>query len=544
MLVYHAYPQACKMPTSLDEMRPDKCGIRYVKSDGENINVILEFEKKTRIITPDNPNDVRGKLVNLIGLYYVTYDRNGDILEEEKKFVQTGEVPEKGLVFGLKGQKGLLLDAELKLISLQDYAQVPWGGVINRSEIQKNEIIPSEYRFETALNVDKNLKLVDLQIVKWKHTPGTDDTTAVIRKKASLMEYDSASKKQYWVNQFLPATDPKDGFTLVLLNRVDKDIEKDISEKQMRLVAFDTNGQVAGLHDFEFPNAMQVVYRNETFCQAADSTKSLDKEIWVMQAKDNAADPQRLGQYFYYRFDKRAQLLSSAMIVSKHEVFEPVNVFWQGDDAFYMSNTGSELVSCFISENGKYNLSTTGNKLTGLKNFMAGRNQNGRNISFQLINEPTVFENGEILMIYQVRENVGVMAEMELSPELAAATSVYHGLVPILMKADGQIIAADFYQRPNHADPRSLVDIGQIERNEEGVISFYATDQTSEGLYPILCTINGSKVNFVRSDEGTIASRLIYYDPHERVVSYFSRKKDPADPRISIRTLEILRVDD
>lgn len=544
MVTYHAYPQACKMPGNLDEMRPEKCGIRYVKSDGDKINVILEFEKKTRIITPDNPNDVRGKLVNLIGLYYLTYDANGEILEEDKKFVQTGEVPERGLVFGLNGQKGLLLDADLKLISLDDYAQVPWGGSMNKRQTAEIGNESSEFRFETALNVDKNLKLTDLQIVKWRYAPDGTDTTAILRKKASLIEYDSASKKQYWVNQYLPVTDPRDGYTLALLNRVDKEIDKEISEKQLRLVAFDTNGQVAGLHDFEFPNAMQIVYRDEIFAFQPDSGRTLDKEILVMQATDNTSDAYKLGQYYFYRFDKMAQLQSSSMIVSKHEVFDPVNVLWQGDDVLYMSSTESEVVSCFIQSDGKYNISSTGHRLNSLKTFLSSGNHNSKALNFRLIGEPTIFDDGEILMIYRVEENVGVMAGVEMSEEMAAATRVNHGLVPVLMMKDGQIVAADFYQRPNDADPRALITIGQIEKNSDGIISFYATDQTSEGTYPILCTIQANKVSFVRSDEGAIASRLIYYDPNEGVVSYFSRKQDPNDPRISIRTLEVLRVDD
>lgn len=541
---FYAYPQACKMPIALDEMRPEKCGIRYVKSEGDKINVILEFEKKTRIITPDNPNDVKGQQVNLIGLYYLTYDRNGDILDENKVFVQTGEIPQKGLVFGLQGQKGQLLDAELKLISLDEYGAVPYGGGTRKSAAKSAVASNSNFHFETTLNVDKNLKLLDLQIVKWQHKDDQGDSLVIDRKQAPLIEYDSATKKQYWVNQYLPVTDPKDGFTLALLNRVDRDVSKEVSEKQLRLVAFDSSGQIAGSHELLFESPMAMVYRNDIFQYLPDSGKTLDKEIIVLKANQTTEDAYKLGQYYYYWFDRKAQLQSSSMVVSKHQIFNTNNILWQGDGVFYMSNTGPEIVSCFINNSGKYNINTTGNRLNSLKTFIESRSKNGKKIDFKLVEEPTVFEDGDVLMIYRVEENVSVMAGVQISPEMAAATRVDHGLVPVLMRKDGQIIAAEFYQRPVDADPRALVEIGPVERNSEGVISFYATDKTSDGLYPLLCTIKGSNVDFVRSEEGPIAARLIYYDPNEEVVSYFSKKKDPKDPRISIRTLEVLRVDD
>lgn len=532
------------MPTALDEMRPDKCGIRHVKTEGDKINVILEFEKKTRIITPDNPNDVRGRQVNLIGLYYVTYDGTGEILDENKVFVQTGEVPEKGLVFGLNGQKGLLLDADLKLISLEEYSEVPLGGSKNRVVVQEEEIFPAEYHFETLLNVDRDLKLVDLQIIKWQRENDGQDSTAVIRKKASLIEFDSATKKQYWVNQYLPVTDPRDGFTLALLNNVDKEVSREISDKLLRLVAFDTNGQVAGSHELEFPTSMDIVFRDEIFKNSQDSGKTLDKEILVLKSSEATTDAYRLGQYYYYWFDKKAQLQSSSMVVSKHDVFSTNNILWQDQGVFYMSNTDHEVVSCFINNSGKYNISTTGDRIDNLRTFIQSRSQNGKRISLKLEQDPTIFDDGDVLMIYRVQEDVGVMAGVQMSPELAAATRVDHGLLPVLLRPDGQIVAAGFYQRPVNADPRSMMQIGQIERNEEGVISFYATDDTSDGIYPMLCTIKGTNVTFVRNDEGPIAARLIYYDPNEEVVSYFSKKEDPDDPRIKIRTLEILRTDD
>ena len=538
----HVFSQACKMPSALDQIRPDRCGIRYVKAEGSQVNVILEFEKKTRILTPDNPNDVRGKSVNLIGLYYLTYDQAGEILEEKRVFVQTGEIPDRGLVFGLNGQRGELLESELNLISLEDYNRVPWGGSVKSTPKNPINARSSAVFFETELNVDKALRITDLQIAKLETLNITADTVPVFRKKTSLFEYDSCTKKRFWTNQYLSVTDPVEGFTLAMLNHYDKDVEKDISEKLLRLVSFDSNGQVAGSHQFEFESPMFVVYRNETFQESLDGISALDKQIWVLKAKTYVDDSHKLGQYYYYSFDKKAQLNTSAVVVSRHHIFDPLNVFWQDEGVFYMSNTNHEIVSCFIENSGKYHINSSGERLGRLREFIQRRSQNGNHsIELDLHQQPTVFEDGNVLMIYRVQENVGVAAGVQLSAEMAAATLVDHGFVVVLLNPQGLIKEADFYHRPQNADPRSLMELGPVEKNEAGCISFYATDKTSDGIYPVFCTIQHNKVSFVRSKKGPITSRQIYYDANEAVVGYFGLKKDPADPRISVRTLEILR---
>ncbi|MBK8506442.1 MAG: hypothetical protein IPL46_32145 [Saprospiraceae bacterium] len=543
VLVYSAYPQACKMPSALDQIRPEKCGIRYVKSEGDRVNVILEFEKKTRILTPDNPNDVRGKLVNLIGIYYLTYDQDGEILDERRVFVQTGEIPDKGLVFGLNGQRGEMLEKELNLISLEEYANVPWGGKVTNKETQASNVMAPQSHFESTLNVDKNLKLTELEVVKWQRSKNQQDSVRAMSKIAPLIEFDSATKKKYWINQYIPVTDPSEGFTMALLNNVNKDLDKGISDKALRLVSFDSNGLVAGSHEFDFPVPMQIVYRNEIYKQSETGAKSLEKEIWVLKSKEVSSDAFKLGQYYYYWFNKRAQLQSSAVVVSKHNVFNPLNVFWHGSGVFYMSNTDHEIVSCYINDSGKYSINSTNSQINSLKDFIQMRSQNStHNIRLALLKEPTIFEDQTVLMIYRVQENVGMASVAQMSPEMAAATLVDHGFVAIHLKPEGQIIAADFYQRPADADPRAFIEMGPVQRNENGNISFYASDITSGGMYPVLCTISKSNVTFVKSEQGPIAAKLIYYDPNEEVVGYFGIKKNPDDPRNSIRTLEILRV--
>ena len=88
------FSQACHLPASIGVMKPDKFGIRYVESHGGQIKVILEFEKSARIISPDNPKDVRGKSVNLRGIYDLLYDDQGGLLSEKRSFLQDGQIPD------------------------------------------------------------------------------------------------------------------------------------------------------------------------------------------------------------------------------------------------------------------------------------------------------------------------------------------------------------------------------------------------------------------------------------------------------------------
>lgn len=545
LISVQVFSQACKMPETLDLIRPERCGIRYVQAEGQQINVILEFEKKARIITPDNPNDVKGIQANLIGLYYLTYDRNGEILRENKVFVQTGDLPPRGIVFGLNGQRGEMLETDLQLISVEEYEKVPWGGATRSNPGKPVGKSESGVYFETALNVDKAFKITDLQIAKWDRGSADRDSLPLYRKRASLINYDSCTKKRYWTNQYLPSTDAAEGFTLALLNLFDRDVQKEISEKSLRLVSFDTNGQVAGSHEMEFESPMDIVYRNEVYKDLPGGGEELDKQIWVMKTRGNSNDAHRLSQYYYYSFDKKAQLQTSAIVVSKHQIFDPINVFWQEGGVFYMSNTGHEIVSLYLENSGKYHINSSGERLKGLRDFMLSRGENrSQKITFGLHQPPTVFDNGNLLMIYRVQENVGITAGVQGSGELSTATLVDHGLLVIELRSDGQITTADFYLRPPNADPRAMIELGPVSRNETGCISFYASDKTSEGLFPVLCMIENGKVSFIRSTQGPLASRHIYFDSNEAVVGYFGLKKDPDDPRNSIRTLEILRSDD
>ncbi|NND34841.1 MAG: hypothetical protein HKN76_19805, partial [Saprospiraceae bacterium] len=145
-----------------------------------------------------------------------------------------------------------------------------------------------------------------------------------------------------------------------------------------------------------------------------------------------------------------------------------------------------------------------------------------------------------VLMVYKVDENVGVGATMQASVDDAIATKINHGFVVLLLGPNGQIKSTDYYQRPVNADPRASMELGPIERTAGGTISFYATERTSDGVYPVLCTIRDGRVTFAKNEKGNIAARHIYYDSDQQIVSYFGSVKDPNDPRIKVRTLEVL----
>ena len=43
------YGQACLLPESMNVLKPERCGIRYVKALDNRIEVILEFDKKLQL---------------------------------------------------------------------------------------------------------------------------------------------------------------------------------------------------------------------------------------------------------------------------------------------------------------------------------------------------------------------------------------------------------------------------------------------------------------------------------------------------------------
>ena len=132
---------------------------------------------------------------------------------------------------------------------------------------------------------------------------------------------------------------------------------------------------------------------------------------------------------------------------------------------------------------------------------------------------------------------------MQVNVNDALATRINHGFALIQVAVDGKIKATGYYQRPENADPRAQMVLGPVESDEKGNISFYATERTSEGVYPVLCSIKNGKVLFVKNEKGNIAAKHIYYDSDQQIVSYFGSVKDPSDPRIKVRTLEVLRTE-
>lgn len=532
--------QARLLPQSMNQLRPERCGIRYIESKGNMIDVILEFEKKARIITPDNPDDVKGKSVNLRGVYFLTYDQHGTLISERRSFLKTDEIPNRGMVFGLNGQRAELLESDLELLPPDEYDAIPWVVGHGHASRPVKKVEPDTV-YSAELFVDNENKLQSLEIEKHIRTIGVQNGYAIVESQVNLEMYDSCTKKAFWTNLYLPSTDPLYGHTLAMLNFHDKKEAKEPSMKRWRLLSFDGKGQEAGQYDIEFEQPMQITYRDEV-THYQDGVNAIDKQIWVFEPQPIAGQEQAYKQYYYYCFDTKASVLTSSRVLSNQPVFNAINDLWLKNGVIFISNQDEVLTTCYISNDGEYEVFNSGERmenLGGLFNSSIGNRR--RNITLQLHQDPTIFEDSTILSIYKVQEDVGVGAAQGLASD---ATMVNHGLVLLHMKPNGQILAADYYQRPKNADPRAAVALGPIERNEDGVISFYAYEQTSIGTYPVLYTVRGSKVSVVKNDQGTTASRFIYYDAKEAIVGYFGVVKDPDDPRISFRTLEILLNED
>ena len=337
-----------------------------------------------------------------------------------------------------------------------------------------------------------------------------------------------------------PSTDDAEGYTLALLNRYDRQKGKDISRTHMRLSAFDTAG-VDTLHrfEFDFEVPMKIVYRREDYRPSAFGPDELGEQILVF-APAESSTAANYTQYEYYRFDKRANLLAHSSILLKEDVFSQNEHFMTDSGVIYLANDEHTLNSLYIADDGTYNASSTADRLTELKRLMINRtNHLGVNLVVNTLHQaPTIFTDKSRLVVFRVEENVGVRGA-DISTN--AATMICHGLLVTHLAKDGRVIAAKYYQRPENADPRARVEVGPIERNDRGLISFYATERTSVGAYPVLYTINGANVTIKRNETEATASNFIYYDFENAIVGYFGLQTDPDDPRVSVKTVEILK---
>ena len=536
---FFLFSQACLLPASMNVLRPERCGIRYVKALDDRIEVILEFDKRARVITPVDPGNAKGKPITLRGIYKLSYAKDGVLLSEERSYVRTKDIPEKSMFFGVNDQRGDLLESDPQLISVKEYEAIPWVGVKVPKEEEEEERYVNQY-FETSLNVGKSKQLTELQVTK--HVKNQEGQGGFIphHQSIALEAYDGSTKKAYWTSQYPILTDDSEGYTLALLSRFDKALDKEVSQKKMRLSSFDSSGVDTNRYNFSFDQNMMLVYQKEAYRDHPNGTQELATNALVFSPV--ASTKGTFNQYEYFQFDKKAKLLAKSTIMSKYKVFDHNNYFVNELGTIYLSNDAHRITSLFIDKNGKHNISSTEEKLQELKRlFDARTNQIGTNpIVLSLHDEPTVFDDKSILMVYRAEENVGVSTGLSNG----GATMICHGLVVVHLSQDGRISAANYYQRPENADPRAHVEIGPIARNERGVISFYATEKTSVGSYPVLYTVRRGNVNFKRNDAESTASRFIYYDSEEAIVGYFGLLTDPDDPRLSIKTVEIIKDDD
>ncbi len=538
-LVYtmQLYGQACQLPTSIGIMKPEKCGIRYVDSEEDQINVILEFEKKARIITPENPTDAKGNSVNLRGVYHLTYDKDGNLTSEQRSFVQNGEIPEKGLIFGLNGQRGDLIDYDLNLISVGAYDSLPWVAGVRKQIVKKEKAPSPDVFFETDLLINKQSRITDLQVTKYIRSA---DATKFepITQSYGLEMYDSSSNKSYWTNLYLPVTDPISGTTIAMLNHFDRKKSKEISKQRWRLVAFDSLGRDSVTYEWNFNLPMKVAFRLEKRMRDDDPLAALDKQIWAF--KPMTKTPAGYTDYQYYELDAQANVVNTCNITSKIDVFDTFHHLWVEKGVIYVSNQDHQLTFCFIDDKGQSKVSWANGRLEGLEKLINSRLKQGKHaITLDLSHDPERFDDGSILLTYQVQENVGVGASFGML-DGTGNNVVNHGLVIAHIQSDGTVLAAKYYSRPSNAVPKAKVVVGPIARNDQGHISFYASETTSVGKYPVLFSIKYGNVSIMKNDQGATASRFVYFDSDEGIVSYFGVVKDPEDPRNSVRTVEVL----
>ncbi|NND08466.1 MAG: hypothetical protein HKN87_18965 [Saprospiraceae bacterium] len=538
-LAQQLFSQACHLPASIGIMKPDKFGIRYVESRGNEVQVILEFEKNARIITPENPKDVKGKSVNLRGIYDLRYDSQGGLLSEKRSFLQDGQIPDKGLIFGLNGERGELIDYDLNLIDQSAYDSIPWVAGVRKVIQPEEKIARPDTFFETDLLIDKQSRITELEVTQFARNRYDNTKFDPITETYDFELYDSSDQKKYWTNLYIPVTDPRNGNTTAMLNHFDKKMSKEISATKWRLAVFNKEGRDTGKYEWNFELPMDLAFRLEKFENELDPLAPLEKQIWAF--KPSIPTNSAYNEFQYFEFDAHTNLTNRTDIITNHNVFNTIHHIWHKEAVIYASNKDAAINFCYIGDDGESKISSTNARLTELSKLMEKRTQNGMShaIKLSLAQEVERFDDGTLLVIYQVEENIGVGASFGIA-ETTNSNMVSHGLVVVHLKPDGSVLAAKYYQRPENADPKAKVVIGPIQRNVQGQISFYAFETTSDGSYPLLYTIRRGNVAIVKNDQGASASRFIYFDADERIVSYFGEIKDPDDPRNSRRTVEVL----
>ncbi len=536
-LTWQLNGQACLLPKSMNSLKPERCGIRYVTTLPDGLEVLLEFEKRARVITPLDPGNAKGKPLNLRGIYRLTYDRNGGLINEEMFYLQTSDIPDQSMFFGVNEQRGELLESDPSFISEEEYRKLPWIEIerpLVSQEVQPN----ATTYFKTMLNVDRQNRLVDLQVTRYERENSQTAQFSETQMETSLEAYDSSTKKQFWTSLYLPTTDPAEGYTLAMLNHFDRSNDKEPSDQKLRLVSFDTSGLDSFYYDLVFEKDMDVAYRSEEFGIHEEGAEELKSQTWVFTPR-NASTSGNYREFQYYHFDKRANLLNHVKVLSEFNPFDAIHFFKTDSGTIFLSNEGHQIYSLYIDQAGDYQLSKSDKNLTKLQKLIGSRtgSQDQKGVTLNPIGEPTAFTDGSYMSAYRVEENVGVTGVSMTN----ASTMICHGILGVHLSPRGRIKSTGYYQRPENADPRAKVQIGPIVLNDRGLVSFYIREVTSDGAYPVLYSAKGGEVAIARSNVESTASQFIYFDAEEAIVGYFGLLEDPDDPRLTVRTVEIVR---
>jgi len=544
--------QSCLLPESIENIRPERCAIRYIQPDPQGVKVILEFEKQGRILAPHVINKQRnGIKTSLRGIYELLFDPKGALLSESRKYLQSGNVPADCNVFGLGDQQYQKLEEGLSFISDDEYDQLPWFENLTGEQEDSStlENVSAPYFESTAESLPNNTQLSRLLVIKHQREQLSESWTPT-QSTVDLTQYDSATKKAYWMAPFEGVTNPINGDFRILLCKRDKKMDKHSSSKIFRVVTFDTMGLEKHKEDlnFEYPMDLMYAYQHYSPSDQLDSHPRLSHSIFMFRHQDVDADINPKLDFetlHYYVFSQNGHLDGSGIIAhqSKEARFDPIHHEWTSTGLLFWHHEGYKITTSHLSFGGSYQVHRIDDHTPLLRDLVRSRSAIHKPITIGLYENPVKIDHNNLLYIYRVFENISIgQSRLNALDINQSGTMLNHGLLTCTVSHEGRPHSVSYYQRPEDADPQAPLVIGNISLNHNDVRSFCLEEITSDGVQPVLIQINGTKIVTHRANTARPVSRQIYYDPTIPLAAFFAKVPNPRDLNKSFRTIEILQV--
>ncbi|MDH3244993.1 MAG: hypothetical protein OEM26_10285, partial [Saprospiraceae bacterium] len=401
--------QSCLLPQSMDELRPDRCAIRHISENELRVKVILEFEKEGRVLASQVPNkQTNGIRTTLRGIFELQFDHKGALVAEQKRYLQTGTLPADCHVFGLGDQQYQKLEARLTFISEEDYKNLPWLDVQGEKKSPKS--LDNRIRFETTVETDPQTgQLSAIHLLK--HQELENEEVEVIEKKATnLMEYDSATKKIYWMPLIEAFSNAVSGTSHLLMGRKDKKLDKFAPSRLLRFATFDSLGTEINHHDLIFDYPMELVH---VFENNSDISIGLQHVILMFRHLDVEAeinpkvDKQAL---YFFVFDSSGKLLSNG--VAKHDepmaVFHPIHYDWLENGITWWHQHEDKISVSHLTYSGQYIVRDALAGLPNLEALIEQRSNRHKPITLQLQHNPLQTSAGHWFYIFKVQEDISI----------------------------------------------------------------------------------------------------------------------------------------